>query len=198
MKKLLSVIIASMFLSVCLQAQVEIPEPPEIAETVFSGNFFKVSKEEEAEYLKNLSPKLKKEMLELKQIDEKAYNKILWKTRFNYSLSGLNLGALFSNDKKAASKKKEMSELELYTQILGAKIKHAGSKDREAMSKQLRENLNRLFDLKQENRNKELGSLREKITELSKSIEKRQRNKNAIIQRRIEELTGESEYLKWK
>ncbi len=179
----------------------EEPVPPAIAnlkDELGSLSFYKVSAEEEKKFLEKLSPETRNELLDLKKIDPKAYNKIIWKSRFNFEFNTFSVGSFFSKDKEEAKKAKEASEMEIYTQILGAKIQHANGSERDKLKKELRSKLDKLFEMKQAKRKKELEQLRDKISELSKSIDKRQMNKESIIQRRMEELTGESEYLKWK
>ena len=57
--------------------------------------------------------------------------------------------------------------------------------------------LNKLFVQKEERRKEEVEILQKELVELQKSLEVRQKNKNQIIERRIQELLEEDEYLDW-
>ncbi|PEN14190.1 hypothetical protein CRI94_03885 [Longibacter salinarum] len=63
--------------------------------------------------------------------------------------------------------------------------------ERDAQIDTLRATLNRIFDLKQDNRRREIEQLQRQIDELQRRLEKREDMRDEMIQRRLEELIGE-------
>ena len=62
--------------------------------------------------------------------------------------------------------------------------------ERQAQIDTLRATLNRIFDLKQENRLREIEKLQQQMMELQRSLQKRERMREAMIDRRMRELIG--------
>lgn len=82
-------------------------------------------------------------------------------------------------------------ELELQSRLLGAKLRDmADTKDYRAGLKTLRAQLDEIFELKQENRRREIRQLESQLDDLRERLEVRAVNKELIIDRRIQELTG--------
>jgi len=174
-----------------------IPTPPKAGKyfpaKVFS-DWFKLSPKQEKEALKNLPDKISRMLEKLKKYDLASYYKILWKSKFKFWKFPFFIDRKGVNGSDVSQ---QINELELETEILGAQFKIAKGKEKAKIKAKLLNKLSRLFDLKEETRKKELNELKEKIAQLKKSIEKRIKNKNLIIERRFEELTGEEDYLKW-
>ena len=63
--------------------------------------------------------------------------------------------------------------------------------ERETQIDTLRATLNRIFDLKQDNRRHEIAQLQRQIDELQRRLEQREEMRDEMIQRRLEELIGE-------
>lgn len=82
-------------------------------------------------------------------------------------------------------------ELEQESQLLAAKLREmADTPDYRAGLQTLRAQLDEIFELKQENRRREIRQLERQIDELRKRLEERAINKDLIIDRRIQELIG--------
>jgi len=56
----------------------------------------------------------------------------------------------------------------------------------------LRTTLNEIFELKQENRRREIQQLENQITELRRRLEKREDMRDEMVEQRIQQLIGES------
>jgi hypothetical protein len=65
-----------------------------------------------------------------------------------------------------------------------------GSAERQARTDSLRTLLNNIFELKQENRRREIDRLEREIQELQRSLQKRRQMRERMIQYRLNELTG--------
>lgn len=98
----------------------------------------------------------------------------------------------------------DQKRLEFGTIILGAKIHAAqrgvdkvGAADLAAMEKRLRKTLEKLFDQRIENREREVKMLEREVKELRSLIKKREENRAFIIEKRFRELTGQEETMAW-
>lgn len=65
--------------------------------------------------------------------------------------------------------------------------------EREAKIDTLRAMLNDIFEIKQENRRREIERLQQKIRELQQSIQKREQVRDVMIERRLQQLLGVSQ-----
>ena len=68
---------------------------------------------------------------------------------------------------------------------------------REQLLKELRGVLSEAFSLRQAAMKGEMRELEEELDRLQTLVQKREANRDAIVERRIEELIGEDEYLDW-
>ena len=88
--------------------------------------------------------------------------------------------------------------LEIKSRQLAARIRQAQDNSKQLrLRKELRELLEELFELKQENRRNEIRMLRGKLKELEKQLRVREKHRDAIIDRRMRELIGEDVLYRW-
>jgi hypothetical protein len=89
-------------------------------------------------------------------------------------------------------------ETELKMEYLGHAIQEAESAgDRIKLEEELKRILPEAFDLRMKESEMELAELRAEMTEVEAEWKKRQANKDKIIERRFNELTGKDEDLDW-
>ncbi len=96
----------------------------------------------------------------------------------------------------------EFHKLEAQSLLLAQEIRilranQANTSNIARIEQQLRDVLEKSFDLKLQFQNEELVDLERELSELRSLIEKRTSAKDTIIDRRYEELTGDTEYLEW-
>jgi colicin import membrane protein len=94
--------------------------------------------------------------------------------------------ALRTRDPAAFEKMKELRRLERESQELAERVR-AG----EADAAKLKEALDKLFDLREEAKARELTELKRRVAELEKQLEARKAAKERIVDRRKRELLGE-------
>lgn len=83
-------------------------------------------------------------------------------------------------------------KLELESRRLASTIRRGATEDeRKALMKQLEDTLHRIFELKQENRRQEIAQLDERLDTLRKTLTERERQRDLLVQRRLEELLRE-------
>lgn len=90
-------------------------------------------------------------------------------------------------------KHEQMMRMERESAQLAEKIRRKEVDNPETASACLKEHLDKLFDLREENRVRELTELKRRVGELEKSTEKRKGNKEKIVEKRKKELLGEKD-----
>jgi len=65
------------------------------------------------------------------------------------------------------------------------------------IEKELTEVLNQMFDLKMTAYERKISGIEEDLRSLRSEIQERIQNKNLIVERRLNELTGKEDYLAW-
>ncbi len=191
-------LILIIFFTFELKAQTKIPKPPKPPKINFDFDFdgvFKMKPEEEKEIFSKLKTTLKNQLSEIKKYDKNQYFRLLRESQYKYmdfpfssseeQLNQINNGKIF--------------ELEVASKALVVKYQNSKNSDTKTKLKsQLIKTLNKLFELKEENRRNEVKELEEELKELRKSLRIRMENKDEIIKRRVQELLGEDDYLEWE
>ncbi|MEO0794784.1 MAG: hypothetical protein AAFX93_06465 [Verrucomicrobiota bacterium] len=104
--------------------------------------------------------------------------------------------------RKKADKFLDHSRLEVESYALAENImqlEEDGEQAKEVsdLKKKLKGNLEKAFDSKIELQEAEIKNLKDEVKELESLIEKRIENRDQIIQRRLNELLGQQDYLEW-
>jgi colicin import membrane protein len=102
-----------------------------------------------------------------------------------------DLAELKQRDPGAYEKLQEMHRLEREGAALAEQARRAPAEEKEAASKKLKENLARQFDLREEQRLREIAELKRRVESLEKAIGERRANKDRIVDKRRRELLGE-------
>ncbi|MAT57425.1 MAG: hypothetical protein K8F60_00030 [Melioribacteraceae bacterium] len=170
-----------------------IPDPPAPLNPL---ELFGMDEKDESTALKNFSDKEIKLLKEIKEADKMKYYELLNRKRFRFSFVD------FPGSEKLINKKENEREdkiigLEIETEALSIQYKNASDNQKDKIKSDLKSKLNVLFDLKEEDKKREVESLEKKLKELKTSLEARKKNKDEIVNRRVRELTGESKYLRW-
>ncbi len=98
---------------------------------------------------------------------------------------------LKNRDPKAFEKTQELRRLERESLEIAERARGASPADREVAVKKLKESLDRLFDLREEQKARELDELKRRVGEIEKQLETRKASKERIVDRRKRELLGE-------
>ncbi|MFA6562068.1 MAG: hypothetical protein WCV00_09210 [Verrucomicrobiia bacterium] len=105
---------------------------------------------------------------------------------------------LKQRDPERFKQQQQMAEMERRSVELGQKIRRATDEDaKKSATTELKETLSKLFDLRQQEREKSLQQLEREVKELRESLEKRKAKRDEMIQRRFDQLTGRAEMLEW-
>ncbi len=105
---------------------------------------------------------------------------------------------LKQRDPERFRQQQEMSEMERRSAELGQKIRRATDAEvKKQVTTELKELLSKLFDLRQQEREKSLQQLEREVKEVREALEKRKAKRDEMIQRRFDQLTGRAEMLEW-
>ncbi len=153
-----------------------------------------MSKEEEERLLKTIPDEIRTKLEEVKKLNKNKYYELL--RRFPYgvaSYSGIVEGLIGSQPDQIKQK-----ELEVDVELLSLKYKNSDASVQSKLKSDLSAKLSELFEIREAQKEREVKKLEERLRELKESLQARKQNKNEIVQRRIQELLGDSKYLRWE
>ena len=107
------------------------------------------------------------------------------------------LNELKQRDPKGYEKMLELRRLERESMELAEQARRAPPEEREGAARKLKENLNKLFDVREENRARELVELKRRVEALEKALTDRKTGKERIVEKRRRELMGEKTDEEW-
>lgn len=90
-----------------------------------------------------------------------------------------------------------MEELEAESNGLARAVREAKGEEKAAARDNLREHISKLFDEREKGREQEIQELEKRLQELRALSEKRRAAKDEIIKRRIAEMSGEGDDMRW-
>lgn len=183
---LVSLFIALMFISK-VKAQDELVPPPPPPSITFD-------EKEEAKYLAKLKAETQAKLEKIKQYNANKYRYLL---RDAYFKGIGNNNFWFKNNDEYFKRQVQITEMNIATEALAAEYHTADASKKKQLRKKLKTELGKLFDLRETERKEELARLEKEMEELRKSLKVRTEKKDQIIDRRIQNLLGEDDYLDW-
>ena len=99
--------------------------------------------------------------------------------------------------RRASPESAAIRELEQQSQELARRYRQAKGRDKEELDEKLRKTLSEVFELKVQTRDKQVQRLERQLDRLREQLEKRERNREAMIQKRFSQLTGQKDELSW-
>jgi hypothetical protein len=172
-------------------AQETLPAPPVPPEPEEPASYWKLSEQEEQSYLKDLDAELKLKLKEIKKHDADKYAEFLrelhWRQMETHYMTR-------GKERERLELERKITESEIRTEALAIKYRANPS---EEIRKELAKNVGELFDQKEKQRKWEVETLENEIAQLKEKIVSRQKNRDIIIRRRVEELLGVEEDLEW-
>ncbi|MBI5818074.1 MAG: hypothetical protein HZA88_03735 [Verrucomicrobia bacterium] len=114
------------------------------------------------------------------------------------AMQAREMNELKRRDPERFRQQQQMAEMERQTVELGQKIRRATDEDiKKAAATELKEVLTKLFDLRQQERERNLQQLEREVKEVREALEKRKAKRDEMIQRRFDQLTGKTELMEW-
>jgi len=148
---------------------------------------------DEKESLKKFSEATQKYLEVLKNNSKQKYYQYLNQGRFQLYTTSEDF-AYYSNQNERS---KKILELDIQTDALGTQYQKANDAEKAKLKDELKKKLYELFELKESERKEEYERLREKLDKLKETLNERQKFKDEIVKRKMEELIGESKHIRW-
>jgi uncharacterized protein YicC (UPF0701 family) len=132
--------------------------------------------------------------MEIKGADPGRYNHGLLE---NYRIM-MDLKALAKVDSEAYKDSLRAIQLEDESMKLSKQYRKASDdQEKGQITKKLKTVLSELFDLREKERSRRIKQLEQELARLKESLNNRKKNKDTIVQQRIDEITGKKENLEW-
>ncbi len=158
-------------------------------------------------------PELRKELRELAKKDPEAFRRRIRQihasdgTKLTFHLRdgrglrwsgpGGGRGGLRGGRGMVRPGSPQIAKLEQQSQELAKQYRQAKGRDKEELGEKLRKTLTEVFELKVQTQAKQVQRLERQLEKLRDQLEKRERNREAMIQKRFTQLTGQKEDLPW-
>jgi hypothetical protein len=205
MKKIFSIILL-ISVSLCLLqtdifAGEEEPSPYDIAQAPLPGGpplpppvLSDRQKSEVLSFIQKNMPSTYQSLMEIKGADPGRYNHGLLE---NYRIM-MDLKALAKVDSEAYKDSLRAIQLEDESMKLSKQYRKASDdQEKGQITKKLKTVLSELFDLREKERSRRIKQLEQELARLKESLNNRKKNKDTIVQQRIDEITGKKENLEW-
>ncbi|MBI4616264.1 MAG: hypothetical protein HY720_21805 [Planctomycetes bacterium] len=167
------------------------PVPPEVVEKVLRH-----AREEGPEHFEKLSRLREENPDEFFRVVRKIAEEL--ERRHREEKDGEPHGERPGDDPEAREHMKRQEELERRAKEIAEAFRRAdGAEQREELRGKLRETLGAIFEMREQMRRRELERLQHEIEEMRQALERRRENREAIIEKRLREMTGEGDDLDW-
>jgi hypothetical protein len=128
-------------------------------------------------------PWLRQDLEKMQQSDPEHFRQVVRRLRFEVA----QLRGMRERDAAAFQKAIEERQLKARAQDLGAKIRTADAKEKEAFTAELRKVLDKLFDAEMVTREANIRGLEERLTSLKRELKERSAHREEILQKRTEQ-----------
>ncbi len=125
------------------------------------------------------------EMLESKRLDD--VNRLANEVRRRMD----EMNELRESNPDEFKRRRDLAGMERSTWSIAEKLRKAGEADRATLKTELMASLNKLFDIREESRARELEELEKRVAELRRALEKRRENKSKIVEKRAQDMLGD-------
>ncbi len=110
---------------------------------------------------------------------------------------GPGMGPRWGSGRRASPEIAEILKLEQQSQELAKQYRQAKGRDKEELGEKLRKTLTKVFELKVQTQAKQVQRLKRQLEKLRDQLKKRERNREAMIQKRFTQLTKQEDELSW-
>ncbi len=150
--------------------------------------------QETLEWISGIDPDLAQSYRELKTEAPKQYRSLMRNAFFTMK----RMERIRRRSPERYEHQKKIHVMEARTRILGIKFRRSeDEREKDKIRDEMRTMLDTLFDLREKDRQAEIKRLEKELARLRESLTLRRKNKDRIIERRIDELTGVLDELHW-
>ena len=151
-------------------------------------------KEELSEFFKQIYPDIRVELKEMESTNPAAYDKKMQRLYREY----IFLKRIEREEPERFSEAIELRKLSEEVNSIAEKYKKTQSEsEKNGLKIQLNGTLSKLFDLRENERALEIDRIKERLSQLQQEMDERQKNKEQIIQKRLNELIGKDYLYDW-
>jgi hypothetical protein len=146
------------------------------------------------EYLKEQNPEMALYLMNLRENRPMLYRRVL--SRYAYEIRALH--RIRESDPERYRRLLEEKKMEWESRMIVNRFRGAETEEeKQTIRMELKELLGRQFDLRQLNRIAEIQKLERRLEELKSQNEERMKNKEKIVDQRLNALLGDNEKFKW-
>ncbi|MBN1542404.1 hypothetical protein JW992_09685 [candidate division KSB1 bacterium] len=109
----------------------------------------------------------------------------------------MRMQALKKRDPQRHARQVEIQQLESTARQLGRQIREAQPPQAAELKNELQEVLGTLFDLRENERQHEVEKLEQRLESLKERLAERQKNRDEIIQKRLEQMSTDAKTTRW-
>ena len=158
-------------------------------------------KSEEEKYLKEIPKDLSKELNKIKNIDKKSYFKLLkeaWNIDNYFTYAQQEYPFQLSSSELKSNLIKQEFRKNIETEIIIIRYNVSRENEKKELRIKLKTKLNELFEIKGIMKNEEIKFLESKLQKLKVLLKNRQKNKNEIVEKKVNEILHEKDEDKFK
>ena len=151
-----------------------------------------------AEELKQLGPMVQQQIEQAQRLFQERRFEEGRATLHAIAAQAREMRELRQRDPERFRQQQQMAEMERHSVELGQKIRRAADDEtKKSATAELKELLSKLFDLRQDEREKSLQQLEREVKAVREALEKRKAKRDEMIQHRFDQLTGRAELMEW-
>jgi len=151
-------------------------------------------REDFLEYLKDQEPGEYQRLLMLEEQDPGEFYKVVHQGARDL----VQLKELKEKDPDTYKRIMDVRDLRKETEELALKyVRAADDETRSNYEKELKSNLEKLFDIREEQRTLAIRAMKIRVKTLENQLIKRKEYKDAIIENRFKDVTGQNDFLQW-
>lgn len=175
-----------------LPGAMEAPTPPATPEP---PAFLSSEQEKEAlEFIQIVAPFRLDNLKKMKQFDSREYQRRL----MDVLQTKMQLDLLKQTDPDQYQSRLDEIKMDQESNRLGEEYRKAGSQqEKDKIRMNLKAVLDQLFDIREKNKQFEIQHLEEQLAKLKGTMADRKKNKEQIVQNRLEDLIDEGNSMKW-
>ena len=152
------------------------------------------SDEQIFDFLEKFDPARLQKLVHLEDVDPEEFHKVLKETRREF-------GRLMELKKRDPERFEQMMHERRMEQETGQLAMHyrntKNAEEKEKIKKEIRERLEKLFDLREAQKAAEIKRMEEELAKLKEKAKTRKDNRDKIIEQHQKELLGENDDMKW-
>jgi hypothetical protein len=158
------------------------------------GNENSIDDKEAFKFLEQFDPERLKQLKHLKEADPEAYSRMMKDTKREI----MRMNDLKERDPERFEQMMKERQMEKEVKELSLQYRKSQNNDeKETIKKQIKTNLEKLFDFREAKREEDIKRMEQELNKLKEKMKSRKANRDKIIERHEKEMLGEEDDLGW-